>query len=177
MQIRDLVREDIRNLVPYEPHPYADVIKLDANENPHAFPAPVIKDIFETLTGDTFTRYPDPLGEELRGEIGKMTGAAPENIILGNGSDELIQLLLQTFGGPGRRVVIPAPTFAMYKIHGQITELSLWRFPGTAIFLSMRRNLLLKCRFRALQQHLLPHPIIRQAPLYLRNRCAGSWTG
>ncbi|WP_418791701.1 histidinol-phosphate transaminase [Phosphitispora sp. TUW77] len=121
MQIRDLVREDIRDLVPYEPHPYADVIKLDANETPHTFPAQIIKDIFETLTGDVFTRYPDPLGEELRKAIGQMTGAPPENIILGNGSDELIQLLLQTFGGPGRRVVIPVPTFAMYKIHGQIT--------------------------------------------------------
>ncbi|MBU7008532.1 histidinol-phosphate transaminase [Phosphitispora fastidiosa] len=134
MQIRDMVREDIRNLVPYEPHPYADVIKLDANENPHAFPAPVIKDIFETLTGDVFTRYPDPLGEELRGEIGKMTGAAPENIILGNGSDELIQLLLQTFGGPGRRVVIPVPTFAMYKIHGQITGTEPVEIPRNSDF-------------------------------------------
>ncbi len=134
MQIRDLVREDIRNLVPYEPHPYGDVIKLDANENPHTFPAPVIKEIFETLTGDVFTRYPDPLGNELRKAIGQVTGASPENIILGNGSDELIQLLLQTFGGPGRRVVIPAPTFSMYKIHGQITGTEPVEIPRNSDF-------------------------------------------
>ena len=121
MQIRELVREDIRNLVPYEPHPYSNVIKLDANENPHCFPPEVITDIFNSLTGDVFTRYPDPLGEELRSELGGIMGYSPDNIILGNGSDELIQLVLQTFGGPGRSVAIPVPTFSMYKIHGQIT--------------------------------------------------------
>jgi len=121
MQIGELVREDIRNLVPYEPHPFADVIKLDANENPYPFPEEVIQEIFSRLTGDLFTRYPDPLGEDLREKIAVTADVSPQNIVLGNGSDELIQLILQTFGGPGKRVVIPVPTFSMYKIHGQIT--------------------------------------------------------
>lgn len=121
MEIRDLVREDIKNLIPYEPHLYSNVIKLDANENPHMFPQDVITEMFERLTGDIFTRYPDPGGQELKVKISGITGTEPENIVLGNGSDELIQLIMQTFGGPGKRVIIPVPTFSMYKIHGQIT--------------------------------------------------------
>lgn len=121
METRDLVREDIKNLVPYEPHLYSNVIRLDANENPLMFPQDVISKIFENLTGNIFTRYPDPGGQELKIKISGITGTEPDNIVLGNGSDELIQLIMQTFGGPGKRVVIPVPTFSMYKIHGQIT--------------------------------------------------------
>lgn len=121
MQIRDLVREDIRDLVPYEPHPFSNVIKLDANENPQPFPPDVIRDLYSRLSGDVFTRYPDPLGLELKAKLADITLTGPENIVLGNGSDELIQLILQTFGGPGKRVVIPVPTFSMYRIHGEIT--------------------------------------------------------
>lgn len=121
MEIHDLVRDDIKGLVPYEPHLFNNVIKMDANENPHSFPADVITNIFSGLNGEDFIRYPDPLGLELKGKISQFTGEPPENIVLGNGSDELIQLILQTFGGPGRRVVIPVPTFSMYRIHGEIT--------------------------------------------------------
>ncbi len=121
MDIKELVREDLRSLVPYEPYVFPDVVKLDANENPYPFPPEVIQDIFNSLKGDTFTRYPDPFGRELTVKLAGLTGVDPENIVLGNGSDELIQLILQTFGGPGKRVVIPYPTFSMYKVHGQIT--------------------------------------------------------
>jgi histidinol-phosphate aminotransferase len=121
MQIRELVREDIRDLIPYQPHPFLDVVKLDANENSHAFPPEVMQAISRALRGDVFTRYPDPAGEKLKAKIAEVTGTKPANIVLGNGSDELIQLILQTFGGPGKRVIIPVPTFSMYKIHGQIT--------------------------------------------------------
>ena len=121
MQIRDLVREDIRDLVPYEPHLFSNVIKLDANENPHLFPADLMRALYSGLDGETFTRYPDPTCRELKNRIAGFTGTSPDNVILGNGSDELIQLILQTFGGPGKRVIIPVPTFSMYKIHGQIT--------------------------------------------------------
>jgi len=121
MRIRDLVREDIKELVPYEPHLFNNVIKMDANENPHCFPPDVVKHLFDGINGEDFIRYPDPLGTELKARISSFTEQPRENIVLGNGSDELIQLILQTFGGPGRRVVIPTPTFSMYRIHGEIT--------------------------------------------------------
>jgi histidinol-phosphate aminotransferase len=121
MNIKGLVREDIRDLQPYEPHLYENVIKLDANENPYPFPEELKNKIFAAVGGETFTRYPDPTADELRREIAKLTGVGYREIICGNGSDELIQLILQTFAGPGRRVLIPIPTFAMYHIHSRIT--------------------------------------------------------
>ena len=121
MRIYDLVRDDIKELVPYEPHLFNNVIKMDANENPHPFPAEVVNNLFAAINSDDFIRYPDPLGTELKAKLSQVTGQPPENIVLGNGSDELIQLILQTFGGPGRRVVIPVPTFSMYRIYGEIS--------------------------------------------------------
>lgn len=134
MDIQKLIRKDLRSLVPYEPHPYSNVIKLDANENPHSFPAELIEKLFSGIDGEMFNRYPDPLGEELIKKIALISGFEPENIILGNGSDELIQLLLQTFGGPGRKAVIPVPTFSMYKIHSQITGTGYIEVPRDASF-------------------------------------------
>lgn len=121
MNIRELVREDIRDLQPYEPHLYENVIKLDANENPYPFPPELMAKIFAAANGETFSRYPDPTADELRREIAGYTGVGYRNIIAGNGSDELILLILQTFAGPGKRVLIPVPTFAMYHIHSRIT--------------------------------------------------------
>lgn len=121
MNIKELVREDIRDLMPYEPHLYNNVIKLDANENPYPFPAELMEKIFSAANGETFSRYPDPTADDLRREISKYTGVEYRQIICGNGSDELIQLILQTFAGPGKRVLIPVPTFAMYHIHSRIT--------------------------------------------------------
>lgn len=121
MKIRELVREDIRDLVPYEPHLFSNVVKLDANENPYPFPTEVVQDIFARLNGEVFTRYPDPAGLDLKVKIAEVNSTGPDNVVLGNGSDELIQLILQTFGGPGKRVIIPVPTFSMYNIHGRIT--------------------------------------------------------
>lgn len=121
MDIKELVREDIRDLKPYEPHLYDNVIKLDANENPYPFPAELMEKIFAAASGEIFSRYPDPTADELRREIAKYTGVDYRNVICGNGSDELIQLLLQTFAGPGKRVLIPVPTFAMYHIYSRTT--------------------------------------------------------
>ena len=142
MNIRELVREDIRNLVPYEPHLFSNVIKLDANENSHSFPPEIIREIYSKMDGEIFTRYPDPGGANLKEKIARLSGVTPQNIVLGNGSDELIQLLLQTFGGPGKRVVIPVPTFSMYRIYGQITGTIPVEVPRDDNFAIMTENLL-----------------------------------
>lgn len=164
MEIRDLVREDIKNLIPYEPHLYSNVIKLDANENPHMFPGDVISEMVGKLTGEIFTRYPDPGGQELKVKISEITGTEPGNIVLGNGSDELIQLIMQTFGGPGKRVVIPVPTFSMYKIHGQITGTEPVEVPRDDNF-SLDMDILLK---------ELKHPDARVAFIATPNNPTGN---
>ncbi|MEW6574623.1 MAG: histidinol-phosphate transaminase [Bacillota bacterium] len=118
-RVRDLVRPDLRDLVPYAVSHYPGYIKLDANENPYDFEPEVLAQIFQRVGGQTFTRYPDPMAVDLRRALAGYTGLEPGKILAGNGSDELILTLLLTFGGGGRVVITP-PTFSMYGIHARI---------------------------------------------------------
>ncbi|OAT83664.1 histidinol-phosphate transaminase [Desulfotomaculum copahuensis] len=115
----ELLRPDLRELVPYEAPVHPGAVKLDANENPYDLPATVREEIASLLRDDPFNRYPDPLAIELRQELAAYTGLPAECIMAGNGADELIQNLMLAFGGGGR-VVIATPTFSMYRIHAVI---------------------------------------------------------
>lgn len=117
--VKDLARPDLRDLVPYAVPHYPGYVKLDANENPYDFAPEVLAQIFQRVGGQTFTRYPDPVAEDLRRALAGYTGLEPRNILAGNGSDELILMLLLTFG-TGGRVIITPPTFSMYTIHARI---------------------------------------------------------
>ncbi len=104
MDIRRLVKPNIRALKAYRAEEIPCKIKLDANESPYAFRA---------LRSVRVNRYPDPEAKTLRGLIAKELRIRPENILHGNGSDELIYNLVATFGGPA---AYPVPTFSMYGI-------------------------------------------------------------
>jgi histidinol-phosphate aminotransferase len=117
--ITGLVRQDLLDLVPYAVPHYPGFVKLDANENPYDFAPDVLAEIFRRVGGQTFGRYPDPLATDLRRALAGYTGLSVENILAGNGSDELILTLLLTFGGGGRVIITP-PTFSMYQIHARI---------------------------------------------------------
>ncbi|WP_031515510.1 histidinol-phosphate transaminase [Desulfofalx alkaliphila] len=114
-----LMREDLRRLKPYQPHDYPDTVKLDANENPYPFPAEALEEIGAMVGRVDFPRYPDPVANDLRRDLADYAGVQPEQILVGNGSDEIILNLAMAFGG-GRSVVIAAPTFSMYRIDSQI---------------------------------------------------------
>ncbi|MCW2278019.1 histidinol-phosphate transaminase [Heliophilum fasciatum] len=108
------VRADIRDIVPYQAKVYPDGAKLDANENPYPWPAPFTAQLQATLAESPLTRYPDGEARELRSAIAAYTGRHVDEILVSNGSDEAIQLMLLTFGGPGLATVIANPTFVMY---------------------------------------------------------------
>jgi histidinol-phosphate aminotransferase len=111
--ITKLIKPQVRQLASYhiDETPYR--IKLDAMENPFSLPALVQHDIAKAVNSASINRYPDPSGKELKKAIAALWGMKPANMILGNGSDELIQTILLAFGGP---TLIPVPTFAMYDI-------------------------------------------------------------
>ena len=125
MNIKKLVKPEILSLKTYNAKEIPCRVKLDANESPYsAFSiqspqatrrgersAFSVEKIFKTLN-----RYPDPEAMELKKVLSKNLGLKPENILLGNGSDELIYYLITTFGGP---VLYPVPTFSMYGIISQ----------------------------------------------------------
>ena len=119
--VRELVRDALQSSPPYQvPHPDGITIKLDANELPLPLPPELAAELARELAAVELNRYPDPDQRDLRAEIAGSLGLAPDAIILGNGSDEIIQLLVSCFARPrtGRAravVAYPVPTFAVFR--------------------------------------------------------------
>lgn len=109
---QSIIRQNIGKLKPYTAKEIPCKIKLDANESP--FPVKLSEIISEINI--PLNRYPDPEATALRKAIAKRFKINFKNIVIGNGSDELIYYLILTFGGP---VLYPIPTFAMYGIIAQ----------------------------------------------------------
>jgi histidinol-phosphate aminotransferase len=111
--ISKLIRPEVRKLRAYVVDETPCRIKLDAMENPFSLPEDVRQNIADAVKGAAVNRYPDPSAAKLKEAIAELWGIGTKRMILGNGSDELIQMIILAFGGP---VVIPTPTFAMYEI-------------------------------------------------------------
>ncbi len=122
-----LIRQDIASLRPYEAHIVEGNIKLDANENPFPWPDGMREELFNFQYA--FNRYPDSQTRMLREAIAAYNGVKAEEVLVGNGSDELIQVILHTFGGEGRALMIHPPTFGMYAAAASITSTSLVEVP------------------------------------------------
>ena len=106
-----LARQNIRSLTAYEAKEIPCRVKLDANESPYAPEISIDPAVLASLN-----RYPDPQGQSLKKALGKEFSVEDRQILLGNGSDEIIYNLIATFGGP---VLYPVPTFSMYGIISQ----------------------------------------------------------
>ena len=131
IDIRDLANQDLLDLVPYEPgKPIDDVarelglepasiIKLASNENPLG-PSPLaVAAMRDALSKSHF--YPDGGGYHLRNGIAEKFGLTRENVVLGNGSNEIIELLFHTFTRPGVHEVITSKnSFAVYELMAQL---------------------------------------------------------
>jgi histidinol-phosphate aminotransferase len=119
--LNQLVRPHIQQLVPYssardEFQGEASVF-LDANEN--SIGSPLIK---------WYNRYPDPHQDALRNKLSSIKGIPAENIFIGNGSDECIDLLYRAFCEPGRdNVIINPPTYGMYEVSANIQGIQIRR--------------------------------------------------
>ena len=114
------IRDDLRGLTPYGAPQKPVRIALNVNENTHPVPPEVIAHVTAAIEREmrSINRYPDReftlLREHLAGYLGD--GIAPEQIWAANGSNEVIQHILQAFGGPGRRVLGFPPTYSMHAI-------------------------------------------------------------
>ncbi len=118
--IAGLVRPEVLALQAYHVPDAARLIKLDAMENPYGWPDSLKSEWIEELSGAELNRYPDPraraLAETLR-EV--MEIPADMGLLLGNGSDELIQMLALTVAQPGRKLLSVDPGFVMYRMIGR----------------------------------------------------------
>lgn len=91
----------------------AGFIKLNTNENPYP-PSPRVRAALRKAIDASLRLYPEPLSDTLRKTAASVYGVGAENIIAGNGSDELLSMLLRCFVAPGDRVAFPHPTYSLY---------------------------------------------------------------
>jgi len=124
--LKRLVREEVRALRAYKVDKVPYKAKLDANESPFSLPPELHAELLTALEGIALNRYPDPDVEELRAAITMRLGVPVDRLILGNGSDECIQILLLTVGGP---VLSPIPTFVMYELASKALGLRFLGIP------------------------------------------------
>lgn len=119
---RNFVREAVQKLNAYQPEPQEAAAVLNANENPYNLPKDVREKISESLLDLDYNRYPDPDSTELKKAFSEMTGVAEDQIIVGNGLDEILSILTDTFVEPGETVVSHSPGFAMYKVWTDVAD-------------------------------------------------------
>lgn len=102
--------------------PQVDVpIRLNTNESPFPPPAGWIESLGGIAASIDWNRYPDRDASTLRAEIASRHGVSPANVFVGNGSNEVLQLLLLAFGGAGRTVAMFEPTYQMYAQIARVT--------------------------------------------------------
>ena len=118
MKPQELVRPEILALAAYHVAPSEGMVKLDAMENPYPLPPALRRELGEVLARVDLNRYPDPSAPKLRELLArKMAVPAGMELLLGNGSDDLIQVLSLALARPGAAVMFPAPTFVVYSMN------------------------------------------------------------
>ncbi len=123
IDINKLVRDNVRSLIPYscarDEFTGKEGIFLDANENPFG----------------NLNRYPDPYHKELKASVSRLKGIAVENIFLGNGSDEIIDLCLRIFCNPGvDKALTFTPSYGMYEVSAAVNDIGIIKVPLTESF-------------------------------------------
>ncbi|HMF73771.1 MAG TPA: histidinol-phosphate transaminase [Flavitalea sp.] len=118
-----ILRENIKKLVPYssarDEFSGEASVYLDANENSYGSP----------LTR-WYNRYPDPLQRKVKSKLSQVKAVPAENIFLGNGSDECIDILFRAFCEPGKdNVIICPPTYGMYEVSASINDVQVKKVP------------------------------------------------
>jgi histidinol-phosphate aminotransferase len=123
-----LLRPNIRNAKAYssarDEYSGTEGVFLDANENP-----------YHSVGGGHYNRYPDPYQHALKNKIAALKGVSPDQVFLGNGSDEPIDLLLRAVANPGKdAILICPPTYGMYEVAAGINDVTIVRVPLDADF-------------------------------------------
>ena len=129
--VGDLVRPEVLAMKAYHVMPAAGMVKLDAMENPHRLPPHLARAMGERLSTVEVNRYPDPGAQELkRGLRGAMGIPDALDLVLGNGSDELIQMFSLLLARPGAVAIAAEPSFVMYRMSAIVAGL---RYQGVAL--------------------------------------------
>jgi len=143
MHPRDMIRPELKDLAPYEPGRsiaeirqelgLGTVVKMASNENPLGA-SPLVKKTVQRRANLIF-RYPRPNSPDLTAALGKHLDLPQDRFVVGNGSDEIIDLLIRVLARPGQdNIVIFDPSFSIYRLQASLCGVSLLQIPLNADF-------------------------------------------
>ena len=119
----------LAELTPYDPKYLPASAFLSANENPHDVDDDIRRDIMREVKRLPLNRYPDPLANDLRDLIAEANGLDRDQVLVGNGGDELLFNLALAWGGPGRAFLNMPPTFSVYENNARLTNTAVVDVP------------------------------------------------
>ena len=102
-----------------QPPPDTDIVKLNTNENPYP-PSPQALAVLREIDHERLRRYPDPFAGEFRLSAAEVLGVEPDRILVGNGSDDILTMLIRSVADGARAVAYPVPTYALYRTLAEI---------------------------------------------------------
>src|SRR5688572_27467460 len=125
-----IIKPAVRGLRAYSLSPHRAQVKLNQNENAWDMPLALRQEILNRFEEMRWSRYPEFIPASLHENLAEFAGVRPDQIIAGNGSNELIQAVLMVTVGPKKRVLICEPTFALYRqvatvLGGDVESISL----------------------------------------------------
>jgi histidinol-phosphate aminotransferase len=123
------IRSSLSGLEEYEVETIEAKIIVNANESNYPVPAAVQAELEEKTKGFAFNRYPPIKCETLSALIAGTLGVDIDKVRIGNGSSELLQMACYAFGGTGRKIAVPYPSFSMYGVYAQMSDSEVLRYP------------------------------------------------
>lgn len=112
------IKPEVRALSPYTLKLHDYQIKINQNENPFGFPEALKEEVWRRLRDRDWARYPDFYLREITQGLADYAGVPPDWVLAGNGSNELLQMTLLATLARGDSIVVPVPTFSLYRLQG-----------------------------------------------------------
>lgn len=129
--MEDFVRENVRKLKGYEPGfqpKEKDFVKLNTNENPYP-PSPEVIEALKKGINEDLKKYPDPRADDLKDMVAVMNQVTPDEVLIGNGSDEVLSIIFRCFVTEGTRVLITDPTYTLFEVLANIQGAQVKKIP------------------------------------------------
>ena len=120
--------QDLEAYAPGEQPQVAGLVKLNTNENPYP-PSPAVARALRELAADSLRLYPDPACTALRARLAALAGVGPENVFVGNGSDEVLRLVTRAFTRPGGAAAAFEPSYSLYPVLAAAEEVGFRTVP------------------------------------------------
>lgn len=123
------VKPQVLQVPAYTLHAYEAEIKLNQNENPFDFPEDLKEEVFRRFKAREWSRYPDFVPDSMRQRLAEFSGWHKDGVLVGNGSNELLQATLMVLVDRGTPVAIPSPTFTVYALISSVLGAEVIRIP------------------------------------------------